>query len=941
MFDKFTTRHIGVSRESDLKAMLETIGVGSVEELIAQVIPQSIRLKKPIALPAEGMSEYEYAAHIRSLAERNRCLRSFIGMGYYPNAVPAAVVRNVFENPAWYTSYTPYQAEISQGRLEALLNFQTAVISLTGMQIGNCSLLDEGTAAAEAMLMMFALRSREAVREGRCQLFVDRNLFPQTLDVLLTRSEPFGIELIVDDYDQYEFTGKEFGAVVQYPAADGHVRDYAAFAAAAHAKGALVTAVADLLSLALLKAPGEWGADIAVGSSQRLGTPMGFGGPSAGYMTTREAYKRNMPGRIIGVSVDRLGRKALRMSLQMREQHIKREKATSNICTASALMASMTGFYCVYNGPEGLRRAAETAHGAAAAVARGLEALDYKLAHRSFFDTLEVEAEAAVIQSLALESGINFHYPSEGRVRMSFDEVTTPAEVDEVIRIFAEAKGRKPKAAKGPAEEAIPAELRRTSAYLTEPVFNTYRCESDLMRYIKRLELRDISLANSMISLGSCTMKLNAASEMLPLSLAGFQNMHPFAPADQAEGYLQLIAELEKDLAAITGFAACSLQPNSGAAGEYTGLMVIRAYHQSRGQGYRNIVLIPASAHGTNPASAAMAGMKIVTVACDDKGNIDVGDLKAKAQEHSSELAGMMITYPSTHGVFESRIREIVDAVHDAGGQVYMDGANMNAQVGLTNPGYIGADVCHLNLHKTFAMPHGGGGPGVGPICVAEHLRAFLPSHPIVPTGGEEGITAVASAPWGSAMLLPITYGYIKMLGADGLRRCTEMAIVNANYMSAALRGEYRTYYSGETGRVGHEMILDLTSFKKDYNIDCGDIAHRLMDYGFHAPTLSFPVHETLMVEPTESEPKAEMDRFIAALVQIKRECEAAAGQTDNVVANAPHTAPELCGEWTHPYSREEAAFPLEWIREAKFFPYVSKIDNGYGDRNLCCRNTD
>ena len=941
MFDKFTTRHIGVSRESDLKAMLETIGVGSVEELIAQVIPQSIRLKKPIALPAEGMSEYEYAAHIRSLAERNRCLRSFIGMGYYPCAVPAAVTRNVFENPAWYTSYTPYQAEISQGRLEALLNFQTAVISLTGMQIGNCSLLDEGTAAAEAMLMMFALRSREAVREGRCQLFVDRNLFPQTLDVLLTRSEPFGIELIVDDYDQYEFTGKEFGAVVQYPAADGHVRDYAAFAAAAHAKGALVTAVADLLSLALLKAPGEWGADIAVGSSQRLGTPMGFGGPSAGYMTTREAYKRNMPGRIIGVSVDRLGRKALRMSLQMREQHIKREKATSNICTASALMASMTGFYCVYNGPEGLRRAAETAHGAAAAVARGLEALDYKLAHRSFFDTLEVEAEAAVIQSLALESGINFHYPSEGRVRMSFDEVTTPAEVDEVIRILAEAKGRKPKAAKGPAEEAIPAELRRTSAYLTEPVFNTYRCESDLMRYIKRLELRDISLANSMISLGSCTMKLNAASEMLPLSLAGFQNMHPFAPADQAEGYLQLIAELEKDLAAITGFAACSLQPNSGAAGEYTGLMVIRAYHQSRGQGYRNIVLIPASAHGTNPASAAMAGMKIVTVACDDKGNIDVGDLKAKAQEHSSELAGMMITYPSTHGVFESRIREIVDAVHDAGGQVYMDGANMNAQVGLTNPGYIGADVCHLNLHKTFAMPHGGGGPGVGPICVAEHLRAFLPSHPIVPTGGEEGITAVASAPWGSAMLLPITYGYIKMLGADGLRRCTEMAIVNANYMSAALRGEYRTYYSGETGRVGHEMILDLTNFKHDYNIDCGDIARRLMDYGFHAPTLSFPVHETLMVEPTESEPKAEMDRFIAALVQIKRECEAAAGQTDNVVANAPHTAPELCGEWTHPYSREEAAFPLEWIREAKFFPYVSKIDNGYGDRNLCCRNTD
>ena len=939
MFDKFYTRHIGVNNEKDLKEMLATIGVESVDELIAQVIPQSIRLKKPLALPAEGMSEYEFAAHIRDLADRNRPMRSFIGMGYYPSAVPAAVVRNVFENPAWYTSYTPYQAEISQGRLEALLNFQTAVISLTGMQIGNCSLLDEATAAAEAMLMMFALRSREAVKEGRCQLFVDRNIFPQTLDVLLTRSEPFGIELIVDDYDTYEFTGKEFGAVVQYPAADGAVRDYADFAAAAHAKGALVTAVADLLALALLKAPGEWGADIAVGSAQRLGTPMGFGGPSAGYMATREAYKRNMPGRIIGVSVDRLGNRALRMALQMREQHIKRERATSNICTASALMASMAGFYCIYNGPEGLRRAAETAHDAAARVAAALEAMDYALASRSFFDTLDVEAEAAVVQSLALESGFNFHYPSEGRVRLSFDEVTTDEEVEAVIRIFAAAKGRKPKAAK--AAEAIPAALRRTSAYLAEPVFNAYRSESALMRYIKQLELRDISLANSMISLGSCTMKLNAAAIMQPLSLAGFQNVHPFAPEDQTEGYRALIAELEHDLATITGLAACSLQPNSGAAGEYAGLMVIRAYHQSRGQGYRNVVLIPASAHGTNPASAAMAGMKIVTVACDAKGNIDVEDLQKKAREHASELCGLMVTYPSTHGVFESRIREIVDAVHDAGGQVYMDGANMNAQVGLTNPGYIGADVCHLNLHKTFAMPHGGGGPGVGPICVAEHLKAFLPSHSVVATGGDEGITAVASAPWGSALLLPITYGYIKMLGGEGLRRATEMAIVNANYMSAALAPEFRTYYSGETGRVGHEMILDLTHFKHDYDIDCGDIARRLMDYGFHAPTLSFPVHETLMVEPTESEPKEEMDRFIAALVQIKRECEAAAaaGEKDNVVTNAPHTAVELAGEWAHPYTRLEAAFPLDWIRTAKFFPYVSKIDNGFGDRNLCCRN--
>lgn len=943
MFDKFSGRHIGVNNEKDLKAMLDVIGVGSVDELIAQVIPQSIRLKKPLALPAEGMSEYEFAAHIRELADRNRTLRSFIGMGWYPCAVPAAVSRNVFENPAWYTSYTPYQAEISQGRLEALLNFQTALISLTGMEIGNCSLLDEGTATAEAMLMMYALRSREAVKEGRNQLFVDRNLFPQTLDVLLTRSEPFGIELIIDEYDEYEFTGREFGAIVQYPAADGTVRDYADFTAAAHAKGALVTAVADPLALALLKAPGEWGADIAVGSTQRLGTPMGFGGPSAGYMTTREAFKRNMPGRIIGVSVDRLGNKALRMALQMREQHIKRERATSNICTASALMASMVGFYCVYNGPEGLLRAAMTAHLAAATVARALEALDYKLSSKEFFDTLEVEAEAAVVQSLALDKGINFFYPSEERVRMSFDEVTTPEEVETVIGIFAAAKGKKAKAVKAVTESCIPVALRRQSAFLQEPVFNRYRSESALMRYIKRLELRDISLANSMISLGSCTMKLNAAVLMQPLSLAGFQNMHPYAPADQAEGYLTMIAELEHDLATITGLAACSLQPNSGAAGEYSGLMVIRAYHQSRGQGYRNVVLIPASAHGTNPASAAMAGMKIVTVACDERGNIDVDDLKAKARECSSELCALMVTYPSTHGVFESRIREIVDAVHDAGGLVYMDGANMNAQVGLTNPGYIGADVCHLNLHKTFAMPHGGGGPGVGPICVAEPLKAFLPTHPIVATGGEEGITAVTSAPWGSAMLLPITYGYIKMLGAEGLKRVTEMAIVNANYMSAALKKEFRTYYSGETGRVGHEMILDLTHFKKDYDIDCGDIAHRLMDYGFHAPTLSFPVHETLMVEPTESEPKEEMDRFMEALVQIKRECEAAAaaGEKNNVVTNAPHTAVELAGEWPHPYSRMEAAFPLEWVRTAKFFPYVSKIDNGYGDRNLCCRNCD
>ncbi|MBR5818655.1 MAG: aminomethyl-transferring glycine dehydrogenase [Alistipes sp.] len=939
MFDNFVDRHTGLNSKEDLQQMLATIGVESVEELLQQVIPQNIRLKKDLDLPA-AMSEYEYASHIAELAAKNRTFRSFIGMGYYPNVVPAVVSRNVFENPAWYTSYTPYQAEISQGRLEALLNYQTAILSLTGMEVANCSLLDEATATAEAMLMMYALRSRDAIKQGRNQLFVDENIFPQTFDVLITRSEPFGIEIIRDDFATYEFSGKEFGAILQFPAANGEVRDYAAFAAKAKENGVLVTAVADLLSLALFKSPAEWGADIAVGTTQRLGCPMGFGGPSAGYMATRDAYKRNMPGRIIGVSVDRLGNKALRMSLQMREQHIKRERATSNICTAQALMASMVGFYCIYNGKEGLQRAAMVAHSAAVTVKEALEAMGYKVRTQALFDTLEVEAEASVIQDIALAREVNMYYPTDDSVRMSFDEVTTDEELQTIVEIFAEARGKKAKAVKRVEAAAITAEVKRESDFFTESIFNSFRTETEMMRYIKRLELRDISLMNSMISLGSCTMKLNAAQLMQPLSLSGFQNVHPLAPADQTEGYRELITNLERYLATITGFAGCTLQPNSGAAGEYAGLMMIRAYHQSRGQGYRNIILIPSSAHGTNPASAAMAGMKIITVACDQNGNIDVEDLKKKAEENASELCGLMVTYPSTHGVFESRIRDIVDAVHDAGGQVYMDGANMNAQVGLTNPGYIGADVCHLNLHKTFAMPHGGGGPGVGPVCVAEHLVKFLPTHSLMETGGEEGITAVASSPWGSAMLLPITYGYIRMLGFEGLRRSTEMAIVNANYMSSALKDEYKTYYSGETGRVGHEMILDLTRFKHDYNIDCGDIAHRLMDYGYHAPTLSFPVHETLMVEPTESESKAEMDRFIESLIQIKRECEAAAasGNPDNVVVNAPHTARELAGEWSHPYSREEAAFPLAWIGENKFFPYVTKIDNGYGDRNLVCR---
>ena len=937
MLEQFVNRHIGPS-EHDLAEMLKVIGVGSVEELISQVMPQSIRLRKPLALD-EPMTEVQFGAHIRSLADRNQTLRSFIGMGYYPNSMPAAIIRNVFENPAWYTSYTPYQAEISQGRLEALLNFQTMIVSLTAMEIANCSLLDEATAAAEAMLMMYALRSRDQQKSGVNVLFVDSNIYPQTLDVLLTRSEPFGIEIVIDDYATYEFTGREFGALVQYPAAAGQLRNYAALTEAAHAAGAKVAAVCDLMSLVLLKAPGEWGADIAVGSSQRFGLPMGFGGPSAGFMATKDAYKRNMPGRIIGVSVDRLGNRALRMALQTREQHIKREKATSNICTASALMASMSGFYAVYNGPEGLARIAAHIHSRTVAVAEALKALGYELLSGEYFDTLEVSAEAAVVQDIALQHGINFFYPAEDKVRMSFDEITTDEEVAEVVAIFAEAAGKKaPKSIKiDEAASVIPAELKRQSAILTEPVFNKYHSETDLMRYIKRLEHRDISLADSMISLGSCTMKLNPAATMQPLSLAGFANMHPFAPTAQAEGYMAMISELEKDLSIITGFAGCTLQPNSGAAGEYTGLMIIRAYHQSRSQGYRNVILIPASAHGTNPASAAMAGMKIVVVACDQKGNIDVEDLKAKAEQYEGELAGLMVTYPSTHGVFESRIREIVDTIHEHGGQVYMDGANMNAQVGLTNPGFIGADVCHLNLHKTFAMPHGGGGPGVGPVCVAEHLVEFLPSHSVVPTGGADGITAVSASPWGSALLLPITYGYIKMLGAEGLRKATEMAIVGANYMSCRLAESYRTYYSGESGRVGHEMILDLTNFRKEYGVEVGDVAHRLMDYGFHAPTLSFPVHDTLMVEPTESESKEEMDKFCDALVKILHEAQTC----PQIVVNAPYTAAELAGEWGHDFSRAEAAFPLEWVKAQKFFPYVTKIDNGYGDRNLLAVNNE
>ncbi len=921
--------------------MLGVIGVGSVGELIDQVVPPQIQLPKPLELD-RPMSEYEFAAHIRELGAKNRPLRTLIGMGYYGTATLAPVMRNIFENPAWYTSYTPYQAEISQGRLEALLNFQTMVSSLTGLEVANCSLLDEATAAAEAMIMMFNLRSREAVKEGRNVLFVDENIFPQTLDVLLTRSEPLGIELAVDSFEEYEFNGREFGAIVQYPGANGYVADYSAFAAGCHERGMLVAAAADILSLALLRAPGEWGADIAVGSTQRFGIPMGFGGPHAGYMATRDAYKRQMPGRIIGVSVDRLGNRALRMALQMREQHIKRERATSNICTAQALLATMAGMFAVYHGAEGLQRIATHAHAHAHAAAELLKGMGYELVSDCYFDTIEVAADAEKVEAIAVAKGLNLFYPTNDTVHISFDELSTVAEVNTVAAIFAEAlSAGEAKAALvlNTVDEGIflPAALLRGDEILTEAVFRKYRNETDLMRYIKRLERRDISLADSMISLGSCTMKLNSAVSMMPLSLANWADVHPFVPLDQAEGYMEMIRGLEHDLAVITGFEAVSLQPNSGAAGEYTGLMVIRAYHMSRGDHQRRVALIPASAHGTNPASAAMAGMRIVVVACDDRGNVDVDDLRKKAEEHAAELACLMITYPSTHGIFEGKIKEIINIIHENGGQVYFDGANMNALVGLSSPGYIGADVCHLNLHKTFAIPHGGGGPGVGPIGVAAHLVPFLPSHSIVKTGGAEGITAVAAAPWGSAMVQLISYGYIKMMGASGLKRASEMAIVGANYMASALKGHYGIVYTGETGRVGHEMIVDCRNFRAEYGVECGDMARRLMDYGFHAPTLSFPVHDTLMVEPTESEPKAELDRFIEALVAIRRECEANIGREDHIVKNAPHTAVECCGEWEHPYSRMEAAFPLPWVRENKFWPYVSKIDAGYGDRNLVC----
>lgn len=942
--ESFSIRHIG-PRTSELPHMLAKIGVSSLEELIDQTVPASIRLKAPLKL-AEGLTERQYFRKILELASRNKVFNTYIGMGYYDTVTPSVILRNVLENPVWYTSYTPYQAEISQGRLEALLNYQTMVCELTAMEIANASLLDEATAAAEAMTMMLAARSRQMVKNGVNRMLVDEKMWPQTIDVLMTRARPLGIELSVVPLSSMEMAPDVFGVMVQYPNSDGEIVDYSALTVQAHASEVKVAVAADLLSLAILTPPGEWGADVVFGSSQRFGIPMGYGGPHAAFFATRDEFKRILPGRIIGISKDRHGNRALRMALQTREQHIKREKATSNICTAQALLANMAGFYAVYHGPEGIRNIAERIHFIAGFLAAKITGLGYRQLNDSFFDTIRIELPRHVkredIEWLSVDLEMNFRYFDNGEVGISIDETTNLDDVNWIVEVFARA-ANKPmvRISSIPQVWSAGEVFRRKSSYMQQEVFNKYRSETEMLRYIKSLEVKDISLTHSMISLGSCTMKLNAATEMFPLSWIEFNGIHPFVPKNQALGYHAMMEDLRRDLAEITGMADVSLMPNSGAAGEYTGLMVIREYHVSRGEGHRNVVLIPSSAHGTNPASAVMAGMEVVVVACDERGNIDMEDLRKKADQYRDTLSAFMVTYPSTHGVFESAIVDMCKVIHDCGGQVYMDGANMNAQVGLTNPGIIGADVCHLNLHKTFAIPHGGGGPGVGPIAVAAHLVEFLPSHPVM-NNGHVGINAVAAAPWGSASVLPITYGYIKMMGGEGLQKATEYAILNANYIAAALKDNYGILYTGENGRVAHELILECRHLKTNAGITETDIAKRLMDYGFHAPTLSFPVHGTLMVEPTESESLQELDRFIAAMNEIYAEIKEVengkADAEDNVLKNAPHTALEVGSDaWTHPYSRQKAAWPLEYLRGNKFWVPVGRVDNAWGDRNLIC----
>ncbi len=931
----FTDRHIGPTR-ADVAGMLDLIGVDSVDELIEQTVPGHIRLDRPLNIEA-GMTEYEYLKALKYVADRNICQKSYIGQGYYGTITPAPILRNIFQNPGWYTQYTPYQAEIAQGRLEALLNFQTVVADLTALPIANASLLDEGTAAAEAMAMFHALRNKRNAGGGAHVLFVDHHVFPQTIEVVKTRANPLGITVVVDDWKQYAGSEGVFAVLLQYPNAQGLIEDYRQVAQAAHDAGAYVIAAADILALTLLTPPGEWGADAVVGSTQRLGIPMGYGGPHAAYFSTREKFKRQIPGRIIGVSVDANGDQAFRMALQTREQHIRREKATSNICTAQALLAIMAGMYAVYHGPEGLKQIATEIGMKAHRLSLALRSAGYDTKHDHFFDTIAIRTDAPTADRLvreAEERRANLFRTEEG-LQITVDETTSEKD----LQILFEVLGLQPSQTDA---LSIPPALKRESTYLSHPVFHDHQTETRLMRYIKSLENKDLSLTHAMIPLGSCTMKLNAATQLIPVSWKNFAHIHPFAPANQTRGYQEILTALAKDLCEITGFEACSFQPNSGAQGEFAGLMAIRSYHLAQGDTHRDITLIPSSAHGTNPASAVMAGMKVVIVACDDQGNIDVDDLRQKATEHQDSLAALMITYPSTHGVFEEAIVDICDIIHDRGGLVYMDGANMNAQVGLTNPARIGADVCHLNLHKTFAIPHGGGGPGMGPICVNARLTPHLAGHLYAKDGDSNPSGAVSSAPFGSASILLISYGYIKMLGAEGLRRSTEIAIVNANYIRARLSPYYPVLYLGTHGHCAHELILDLRHFKSS-GIGAEDVAKRLIDYGFHAPTLSFPVAGTLMVEPTESEDKEELDRFCDAMIQIKQEIEEVSrgeySATSNVLVHAPHTIECLTSDtWTYPYPREKAAYPLPWLRRGhKFWSPVRRVDNAYGDRTLVC----
>lgn len=937
--ESFKNRHIGIS-ESDKKSMLKTLGFNTMAEFINNVIPENIRKNELDGLPP-AMSEREYTEHINDIIGKNELFTTYIGQGWYDTITPAPIIRNVLENPVWYTSYTPYQAEISQGRLEALINFQTAICELTAMPLANCSLLDDATAAAEAMTMMYSLRSKEQIKNGASTLFVDEQIFPQILAVIHTRGIPQGINIQTGDYRKFSFSESVFGCIVQYPNAKGSPENYKQFIAEAHENGIKTAVIADILSLAILTPPGEWGADIVLGSTQRLGTPMYYGGPSAAYFATRDEFKRSMPGRIIGYSNDKYGKRALRMALQTREQHIKREKATSNICTAQALLASMVGFYTIYHGEDGLKEIALRIHQFATYIASYLKEWKYTITNKYWFDTLRIQLPDSVtithLMEIALNKKINLGY-IDNEVSVSIDETTTLKDINTLLSVFAEAASVVFQPVHNIEKQSnIDSSLTRASRFMQQSVFKKYRTETELMRYIKRLERKDISLAHSMISLGSCTMKLNAASEMMPISNIKLTNIHPMAPANQAEGYQIIIQELNRYLSMITGFAGCSIQPNSGAAGEYTGLRCIRSYLESIGQTSRDIVLIPASAHGTNPASAHQAGFKVVVISCDADGNIDMDDLRLKAETYKDNLAACMITYPSTHGIFETEIVDICNIIHQCGAQLYMDGANMNAQVGLTSPGFIGADVCHLNLHKTFAMPHGGGGPGVGPICVAPHLVPFLPQHPII-NGGT--LDTVSAAPFGNVGMAVITYGYIRMMGADGLKEATEAAILNANYLAARLSDTYKVLYRGKNGFVGHELILDCHPIKEICNINETDIAKRLIDYGFHAPTLSFPVAGTLMIEPTESESLYELDRFVETLHSIYSEIEdivsGKADSHDNVLINSPHPQYEITAdEWTHSYSRKSAAYPLEWIEDNKFWINVSRIDNAFGDRNL------